>query len=82
MGMSLKITTSTWQVPFDRTTFVSGSEFRPASILEPLLGIHPLWERIKALLLEGSHFSADAFPAEEGTQQVDAALAFDLLDNT
>jgi hypothetical protein len=53
-----------------------GSEFRPVSVLEPLLGIHPLWERIKALLLEGSHFSADPLPADECVQQVEAALAY------
>jgi hypothetical protein len=53
-----------------------GSEFRPASVLEPLLGSHPLWPRIQEMLLQGSHFSADAFPQEECSQQIDAALAY------
>ncbi len=71
-----------------------GSEFRPVSVLEPLLGIHPLWPRIRALLLEGSHFCADPLPREECSQQVESCLShgnhkgaikdpdklFDLLD--
>jgi hypothetical protein len=53
-----------------------GSEFRPVSVLEPLLGIHPLWPRIRALLLEGSHFCADPLPREECSQQVEACLSY------
>jgi hypothetical protein len=53
-----------------------GSEFRPISVLEPLLGIHPLWPRIQALLLEGSHLSADPFPREACSQQVEACLSY------
>ncbi len=33
-----------------------GSEFRPASILEPLLGLHPNWKHLKQLLLHGSQW--------------------------
>jgi hypothetical protein len=53
-----------------------GSEFRPVPVLEPLLGIHPLWPRIRALLLEGSHFSADPLPREACSQQVEACLSY------
>jgi hypothetical protein len=53
-----------------------GSEFCPVSALEPPLGIHPLWPCIRALLLEGSHFSADPFPREECSQQGEAALSY------
>lgn len=53
-----------------------GSEFRDTKILEPLLGIHPLWPRIEDLLLRGSHFCADPLPHAQCLAQVDAALDY------
>jgi hypothetical protein len=52
-----------------------GSEFRPAKVLKPLLGIHPLWPRLEDLLLRGSHFSADPLP--DTTCRLQAAAALD-----
>jgi hypothetical protein len=53
-----------------------GSEFRPASVLQPLLGLHPLWPRIQDMLRRGSHFSADSLPPDDCLPQVVAALAY------
>jgi hypothetical protein len=53
-----------------------GSKFRPALVLEPLLGLHPLWPCIQDMLRRGSHFSADSLPPDDCLPQVDAALAY------
>jgi hypothetical protein len=53
-----------------------GSELCPPEALQLLLGPHPLWPRIEALLRHGPHFSADNYPKDQCLEKVDAALAY------
>jgi hypothetical protein len=42
-----------------------GSEFRQASDLEGLLGDHPLWPRLKEILLNGASFPLSSMSQED-----------------
>jgi hypothetical protein len=53
-----------------------GSEFRQPDVLELLLGLHPLWPRIKRLLTHGSHFSAVPLSTDDCRKQVSVALQY------
>lgn len=53
-----------------------GSEFRPAHILEPLFQLHPLWPRMKKILMEGVNFPLDNFPWNERKKDLKEALVF------
>ena len=53
-----------------------GSEFRPVSTLVPLLGRHPNWNRLKAILDDGSDWPLEGLSLEERRQDVEDALAF------
>mmetsp|Transcript_8977 Transcript_8977/g.25218 ORF Transcript_8977/g.25218 Transcript_8977/m.25218 type:complete len:170 (+) Transcript_8977:1102-1611(+) len=52
------------------TPLSMGSEFRPACVLEPLLGQHPLWYRIRSLLTVGSIWALDPIDNTERLQGV------------
>ena len=52
------------------TPLSMGSEFRPACVLEPLLGQHPLWHRIRSLLTVGSIWALDPIDNTERLQGV------------
>ncbi len=53
-----------------------GSEFRPVSLLKPLLHIHPYWMKFKELLTEGSHWPLDIISEPDSQADVAEALAF------
>lgn len=53
-----------------------GSEFRPKSILEPLLRYHPNWPAIDELLTQGCTFLAPPLSEPDRLNQIDLALTF------
>jgi hypothetical protein len=53
-----------------------GSEFRPKSILAPLLGNHPNWKYIAELFDSGCAFIAPTLPESDRLRQIDLALSF------
>jgi hypothetical protein len=53
-----------------------GSEFRPISILEPLLHQHPYWEKFKTLLTLGSDWPLDPITEETRILDLTEALQF------
>eukprot|EP00956_Cyclotella_meneghiniana_P034348 scaffold103894_cov40-Cyclotella_meneghiniana.AAC.3 len=52
-----------------------GSEFREPSVLEPLLSMHPLWPKMKAILQNGSLFPVTELDEETRLADLEAALA-------
>jgi hypothetical protein len=54
----------------------NGSEFRPPSILAPLLAHHPNWHKITSILDKGSLFHANPLSETERLLALDEALAF------
>ena len=53
-----------------------GSEFRPTTSLQPLLYLHPTWEKFKTLLTQGSDWPLDPISEEARQADVDEALQF------
>ena len=61
----------------DVTSFTStGSEFRPVPILEPLLKLHPLWDRLKTHLLSGIEFPLMPLSTQARHRDLQDALKF------
>ena len=54
----------------------NGKEFRPTSVLQQIFGLHPLWQRMKAFLEEGSKWPLDELSEDERKQDIDDALTF------
>jgi len=48
-----------------------GSEFKPTSSIEPLLGDHPLWPRLKEILLNGATFPLLEMSEEDRAMDID-----------
>jgi hypothetical protein len=53
-----------------------GSEFRPVSVLAPLLAHHPNWHKILSILVKGSVFHAAALSESERFSALEQALDF------
>ena len=53
-----------------------GSEFRPSTVLAPLLRRHPNWERLQNLLTYGSNWILSHLDDDERAQDVTDALSF------
>ena len=53
-----------------------GSEFKPPSVLEPLLRRHPNWAHLKKLLAEGSHWELEDLDEEKRLSDLRDALDF------
>jgi hypothetical protein len=55
---------------------VYGSEFRHPNELRKIFGLHPLWPRMKQILIEGSKWSLDELSKESRQKDLINALAF------
>ncbi len=53
-----------------------GSEFRHPDKLRKIFGLHPLWPRMKQILIKGSKWSLDKLSEESGQKDFINALAF------
>ncbi len=53
-----------------------GSEFRPVSLLQPLLHLHPYWTKFEELRTKGSHWPLDIISESDRQADVAEALAF------
>jgi hypothetical protein len=52
------------------------SEFRKAEALDPLLGLHPNWNRLKKTLNNGSEWPVHEIDKDERSNDVQEALTF------
>ena len=53
-----------------------GSEFKPVSTLETIFSLHPNWQRMKIILLEGSTWPLSPLDEAERLKDIDDALEF------
>jgi len=53
-----------------------GSEFRPTTILDPVLQGHPLWERAKKTLMHGAHLPVEPIEEEPRLQNLLESIEF------
>jgi hypothetical protein len=54
----------------------NGQEFRPTTVLHDVFGLHPLWQRMKDFLEEGSIWPLAKLSKEEQQNDIEDALAF------
>ena len=54
----------------------NGKEFQPTKVLENVFGLHPLWQRMKDFLEEGSIWPLAKLSKEERQNNIEDALAF------
>ena len=53
-----------------------GSEFRPVSLLAPVLEGHPLWPRLRNTLLRGAEMELKPIPEQDRLTHLDKAIAY------
>ena len=53
-----------------------GKEFKPPDVLESVFGLHPLWQRMKDFLNDGSKWPLDEISKEERAKDLNEALTF------